>query len=589
MSWWMRGLVAVTMLAIVIVFWALGAGSRTDGPTSTTLGAATTTTAGPSGTVNTTDPFPATTLATVPVVAGQPGTFLVSDFGAAADGKNDDSPAFQAAVDAAAGEGGVVIVPSVGGRRAYVLNQTVAVPSGVSIIGASAGSGLDVGGPYPWPDTVINGAKILARPSPVEQPLFRLAAGTTVRGLWITYDQQPLPSDDELSDLDGDYQYLDFAEARTFFIDEHVAPTGPTFYVESGDQVTIENIVADRYTSFLYMKEGGPLTVDSVALHGYGTGFTIENSDAVNVFTNIDFSPTVGPFVPGTGTGAQEWTWAFGAIASQPNNVGFHFGRADGFVLDNVAFSAGNTAVRLGASFDFPIIDPLTQMFFTSASGQGPWGQIDGLRIEEAAVGVHMVWPSPVAVQLSNISMIPGIDDGAEFDAVSGSGDLGGVGRQAFVLVEASYRADNNGTPPQVPAILASNVALAGSTTGGLFGDAAGNIDEVNGRVFLVNGDLGMEINGFSLGLPFAESLMIAAGDDADEVSIRIRGVLAAGLPEADKLVEADGVSVLAGDIVVIQPPAPPPAPPTTVPPDTTTPPSTTAPPTTTPPSTTVP
>ena len=63
---------------------------------------------------------------------------------------------------------------------------------------AAARTGLAVAGPYPWPDTPITGVKILARPSPADRPLFRLGPGTTVRGLWITYDQQPMPSDAEL-------------------------------------------------------------------------------------------------------------------------------------------------------------------------------------------------------------------------------------------------------------------------------------------------------------------------------------------------------------------------------------------------------
>lgn len=574
MTRWTQALIGVGMVAIVVVFWALGASSRPSGDTTTTLAAVeSTTTEPPAGTVETAPPT--TTQPPVVVAAGQPGTFVVTDYGAVADGKNDDTAAFQSAVDAAAAEGGVVIVPSVGGRSAYVVNGTITVPSGVSIVGAAAGTGLAVTGPYPWPDTPLTGVKILARPSPADRPLFRLSPGTTVRGLWITYDQQPMPSDAELVDEAGPYQYLSFDAVRSFFVDEHVAPTGPTFYIESGDQVTIQDIIADRYWDFLYMKEGGPLRVDSVTLYGYHRGFTIEDSDAVNTFTNISFTPTVGPFVPGTGTGAEEWTWAFGAIASQVDNVGFQFGRSDGFVLDNIAFRAGNTAVRVGASFDFPIVDPLTETFFTSEPGLGPWGQIQDLRIEQAAVGIHLVWPSPVALTLSNIAMVTGIDDGTSFSTASGSGDTDQVSRQALILAESSYNADNNGSPSQVPAVLASNVALSSRADTDLFGEAAATVDDINGRVFLVNGDIGMEINGFSLGLPYTETLMIGAGDEADEVSIRIRGVLAAGLPVSDKLVERSGVSVLAGEVLVIQ--APPPAPEpttttTTAPPDTTTP-----------------
>ena len=67
-------------------------------PRTTTTEATTTSTTAP----------PTTTTALEIVSPGQPGTFFVTDYGATADAKNDDTPAFQAAVDAAAEEGGVV-------------------------------------------------------------------------------------------------------------------------------------------------------------------------------------------------------------------------------------------------------------------------------------------------------------------------------------------------------------------------------------------------------------------------------------------------------------------------------------------------
>ena len=48
---------------------------------------------------------PTTTTALPVVLPTQPGTFFVTDYGAVADGKNDDSAAFQAAVDDAAAGG----------------------------------------------------------------------------------------------------------------------------------------------------------------------------------------------------------------------------------------------------------------------------------------------------------------------------------------------------------------------------------------------------------------------------------------------------------------------------------------------------
>jgi hypothetical protein len=551
MERWIRPLAACVVLTVLAAACSLAEGDAA--PESTTSTQATTTSQVTTTVVETTT----TTLPVVPV--NQPGTFFVTDHGAMADGKNDDSPAFQAAVDAAAVDGGVVVVPSVSGRRAYVLNRTVDVPTGVSIVGAVAG--VDAGGPYPWPEVELTGVKILARPSPPTQPLFNLGAGTSVEGLWITYDQQPLPSDADFQDEDLAFGYRTFDAVREFFVEEHVTPMGPVFYVESGDQVRIANIVADRYYDFLYMKGGGPLTVDGVSLYGFAKGFTIESSDARNVFTNVSFAPSVGPFVPGSEPGNPARTWVFGAIASFRNNVGFHFGAVNGFVLDNVSFEAGNTAIRMGASFDDPIIDPVTEQFVTQFPSEGPWGQIEDLRVERAAVGLHLVWPSPVPTQMSNVSMSTGIDDGAAFTAVGGSGSLTGIARQAFVLVEPSYNLENNGLGGQVPVVQAVNVSVTGSADIELLGEAAGSVDVTNGRVFLIDGDLGMEINGFSLGLPYDDSFMIAVGGASSEAVVRMRGVLSRGRPEADKIANRDGVEVLTGDVVIVEVPVTVPVP----------------------------
>ncbi len=554
MRWWVRPLMAGAIVALLAVACSGGDGGSSAASTTTTT----------TSTTTTTEPPPSTTTTTLPpvIITSQPGTFVVTDFGAVADAKNNDSPAFQAAVDAAAAEGGIVVVPAVGGRRAYVLNHTIDVPSGVSIVGTPAGTGLDVAGPYPWPDTDIAGVKLLARPSPADAPLFRLAPGTTIRGLWITYDGQPFPTNEEL--VDEEYGYDDFREVRDSFIEEHVAPAGPTLYVEDGSQVTIQDVIADRYYDFLFVKRGGPLRVEGITLYGYRHGFTIADSEAMNTFSDVTFAPIVGPFSPEVSRDLvvedeDPHSWVFGAIATNPENIGFLLGRSDGFVMDNVSFRAGHTAVQLGASFDFPVVDPIDGEFTTSIPGFGPWGQIQDLRISDAVMGFHLVAPSANTLQMSNVSMNVSVDDGAPFAAVDGSGSVGSVSRQGFMVAGLTYTATANGSPPTVPAILASNLAIGSTTDTRLFSDAAQRIDEVNGRVFLIDGDIGMEVNGFSLAPPLEEALLVASGTSADEVSIRIRGILVAGRPEADKLVEKDGVTVLTGDILVIQPPPPPP------------------------------
>ena len=511
------------------------------------------TTAAPTVTVATTVPPPP------PVPPGP--IFDVTDYGAAADGRSDSTPAFQEAVDAAAVDGGTVVIPPGSAAGGYVLNGTVTVPTGVALVGSQAGATIDPAGPYPWPGTDIPGVKILIRPIDNEQPAFRLGPGTTVRGLWLSYDQQPLPSDAELSDVDGDYAYRSFDNARDFFVEEFVPAMAPTFVVERGDQVTITDIVADRYYDFLHLVGGGPLRVDDITLYGYNKGFIVESSDQRNTFTDIVFTPAVGPIVPGPDAN-DTWSWVYGAIASRPDNVGFHLARSDGVVLDGVSFDGLHTAIRLGASFDIPVVSPDDGEVIVSGPGEGPWGQLSNISARDVAVAFHLVAPSTQPIQMSNVAVSLGIDDGAGFSAISGTGDTTTVGSQAMFLVESSYASENNGDPAQPPGILATNLSVNGEASPGRFAGAAATVTGTNGRIFLINGDLGMQILGFAVGAPFDESTTVAAGGDAGEVVIHIRAYLASGRPEADKIVDASGVEILTPDVLIVERPVivPPPA-----------------------------
>ena len=58
-------------------------------------------------------------------------TACVADFGAAADGKTDDTAAFQAALDAAADKGGLVFAPA----GTYLIAGALSIPQGVVLRG----------------------------------------------------------------------------------------------------------------------------------------------------------------------------------------------------------------------------------------------------------------------------------------------------------------------------------------------------------------------------------------------------------------------------------------------------------------------
>ncbi len=539
-----RPLVALVCLAVL----AVACNSDDAGTTSTTAAPPPTTTAAPTTILATTAPPPP------PVDALDGVTFSVADFGAVADAKEDDAPAFQRAIDAAeAAGGGVVLIPPVSGRDAYVLASPVRVATGVALVGSTTGTSINVGGPYPWPETDLGGVKILARPDVTTESVFVLEPGTTVRGLWISYDQQPMPTDAELADPDGDYVYRTFTEARDFFIDEHVAAMAPTFLIEDASQVTLADLIGDRYFDFAYVRQGGPLRVDGVTLFGFNKGFVVADSDARNVFTNVHFAPVVGPYVPTDAAPGESRSWVFGAIASRVDNVGFHLGRSDGYVLDNVATFGVNTGIRLGASFEYPIVDPIDATFYTSEAGLGPWGQISNLNLEHAAVGIHLVAPAKSTTILSNVAVTPDIDDGQGFAISAGTGEFADAARQGAILAEASYNSAGNGVPEQVPSLLATNLTVSARAAPELFADAAANVDTANGRIFLVDGDIGMEVHGFAMSDPYGETLMIGSGTNAVSVNIRIRGVLVLGRPESDRLVERDKVTVLNPDIVVVE------------------------------------
>jgi len=136
--------------------------------------------------------------------------YRVRDFGATGDGRNDDTLAFQTALDRAAEVGGVVLVDPVGPGSGYVLTDTVVLPQGTSLMGSWAGMPF-----IAWEGVrreVQRGAVILSRPKPAcyetfpKRPLFRLEGGNTLRGLYILYDEQPWPSDEALEDPKGPYR-----------------------------------------------------------------------------------------------------------------------------------------------------------------------------------------------------------------------------------------------------------------------------------------------------------------------------------------------------------------------------------------------
>jgi len=119
----------------------------------------------------------------VEVPVGAAGVFPVTDFGAKADGKTDNTAAFQAAIDRAAVEGGVVWVPP--GK--WLVAGSLQVKAGVALSGANQA---------PASIEPLTGTVILAtggRDNEQAPALFEITGNaSTVRGLTVFYpDQKP--------------------------------------------------------------------------------------------------------------------------------------------------------------------------------------------------------------------------------------------------------------------------------------------------------------------------------------------------------------------------------------------------------------
>lgn len=477
-----------------------------------------------------------------------PETVSVRAYRARGDGSHDDTAAFIKAIAAVSKDGGVVRVPSVGPGKGYVLTRTVLVPAGVTLMGSPAGISNNAWAAFPMPEKLIVGAKVFARPAPDQyegarkRPLFELPGGATVRGLWIFYDRQPWPSDEEFADPSSPYHYSTFDEARARFIREHVKPCGPTFYV-TGPNVVIEDIVCDRYYDFFLQARSAKTWVDRISLYGYRRGFVYLECLDVNRLSRVHLVPNVGPACPGKAAQGRTYTWIYGIVVSSSDNVGVQVGRSDGYVFTDLMLFGVHTAMRLGASREFPIHDPAAgenafedpatkerRGFTQPYMAQGPWGSVTGLMADLCAIGIHLVWPTPLTNRMTNVAVHTGFTDSASF--ASSTPTAGPVARQGVVVVEPSHVVANG--IGIAPVLMLTNLSVGSFSDPDRFAGASMSAKEANGRVFLLGGDVTIEVTHAQINSPYTDEMTCAFGPAAKLASLRIRGLVRTGRPVAD-------------------------------------------------------
>jgi hypothetical protein len=444
------------------------------------------------------------------LAAGAPGTVSVRECGAVGDGVADDTAAFQVAIDRAAVLGGTVFVDPVVAGGGYVLTRTVVVKQGVSLIGSLAGMPF-----IAWegvPRKMQTGPTILPRPAADQytgerkKPLFQLMGGNTLRGLYILYDRQPWPSDKEFDDPASPYHYPSQAELQARFVRDHVAPCGPTILVQPGvASTTVEDITCGRYYDFLYTPAGGKIVVSRCYLYGYKRAFALREAKDVVRISHIHIVPNVEEPI--------SWQHAKlqAAITSQPDNIAFDFGSVDGYSVSDVAAFLVHTGAKLGASAANPFVDPVTGERVAFEWGQGPWGSMVDVKLDNCVIGFDCVLGTILTNQLANVMIHVSLVDGREVATSRGS-----VARQAAFVVEPGFA----GATLQV-----SNLSLSSFAPLNVAANAA-MVQQANGRAFLVDCP------------PMAERKDYA---ERREAHLEVFGLAVSNIPESHMIGLAEG------------------------------------------------
>ncbi|MCE5217148.1 glycoside hydrolase family 55 protein [bacterium] len=467
--------------------------------------------------------------AALPASAQWPGAVTVKSCGATGDGQTDDTAAFQSALDQAAACGGPVLVDPVKPGAGYVITHTLTLKPGVSLVGAPAGMPF-----MAWegvPREKQTGAVLLARPrredwsGPRKEPLLYLEGGNTVRGLYLLYDQQPWPSDREFDDPASPYHYESVDQIQARFLPEHVTPCGPTISVKPGvASTTIEDITCGRYYDFFYAPAGGKIVVDRCYLFGYRRAFALREARDVVRISQVHIVPNVEQPI--------SWQHAklHAAITAQPENIAFDFGAVDGYALNDVTVFLCHTGFKLGADESRPFTDLLTGEKVTFPWGQGPWGSMHNIKLDNCVVGFDCVQGTILPNQLSNVMVHSSIATSQTFAAEGGP-----VSRQAAFVLNPGFA----GATLQI-----SNLSLSSFAPSRVVSTAR-MVEPGNGRAFLLDCPTGQpkvnyatrdeaHLEIFGLVISNIPDTHLVARTAGTTTRVRVRGFVHNGLARED-------------------------------------------------------
>jgi len=210
--------------------------------------------------------------------------FSVRDFGAVGDGKTDDTPAFQKALDEAGKAGGGIVAVSIGN---YLIASHLNIPNEVTLEGVWSI-------PTAW--TQMHGSTLLAVEgigSEEGPPFITLNANSTIKGITVFYpDQKP----------------------------EDIKPYPPCVACNNGDNASIVDclLVNPYYAVDFATQRSGRHYIRNLYGQPLKRGITISQCYDVGRIENVHFWPF---WTWDTKTGIRKWMWE--------NGEAFVFGRTD--------------------------------------------------------------------------------------------------------------------------------------------------------------------------------------------------------------------------------------------------------------------